>query len=172
MPADSSASCDEGKLGVLVLRLGSASRGSASGVERHLAGEPQNIEQGISNDEGPCRNSVSRQDSESGLSGARTTDWKSVVPSEISVDKALATKNSQARRGSVTGKSANAGYGLSTLLVVFATFRGRRSPLALRNSTFLVELPESWVSWFWVLHDLRGRSKESREKVGCLGSGF
>ena len=57
---------------------------------------------------------------------------------KTSVDKALATKNSEARRGSVTGRSANAGYRLVRLLVVFATVRGRRSTLALRNSTFLV----------------------------------
>jgi tRNA(Arg) A34 adenosine deaminase TadA len=57
---------------------------------------------------------------------------------KTSVDKALATKNSEARRGAVTGKSANAGYRLVRLLVVLATFRGRRSTLALRNSTFLV----------------------------------
>jgi hypothetical protein len=44
------------------------------GLVRHRAHEPQNIEQGISNDEGPCRDLVDRQTSGLGWSRARTTD--------------------------------------------------------------------------------------------------
>jgi hypothetical protein len=52
--------------------------GRRFGVVRYLAREPQNIDQGTSNDEGPRRNLGHRQTSEFGFSGARTTDFQSV----------------------------------------------------------------------------------------------
>ena len=72
-----------------------------------------------------------------GLEVRRTPEMEVRRTLQTSDDKARATKNSKARRRTVTGKSANAGYGLSTLRVVLATFRGRRSPALPRNSTFL-----------------------------------
>jgi ArsR family transcriptional regulator len=57
---------------------------------------------------------------------------------KINIDQSLATKNGEKRRRPGTGTSGKAGQLFTRLVVIFAKFRGHRSPLALRNSTFLV----------------------------------
>ena len=80
---------------------------------RHVANEPRNIEQGMSNGEGPCRKMATR---------SRENARKTTKPG---VGWGPASREMQ----------ATASRGCWWL---FVTFRGNRSPLPVRNSTFLV----------------------------------
>ena len=80
---------------------------------RYLAREPQNIEQGISNVEGPCRR-VATKSRENARKAAETD-----------VDRGRVSQ--QIRAAAVRG-----------CWWLFVTLPGNHSPLTLRNSTFLV----------------------------------